>query len=199
MSSRVKWLLIISAVLINVAVIWFLRNSSKTNASLESKAKNQSASNEPRYLARGATVQRNRIVEFTEKVQRRSLLELEKSLADKEFTVQSAGSLPTLTDTYCYFNAFFADRRVAKIYAEYSQMPKDDANDRAIALFETWMKEHTERLGRIVKGYEKLGGYEDGVGLRESNYACAASVFLMTRFCELSKFDFRTFCCRREF
>ena len=135
-------------------------------------------------LDRGAVAQRQRIDEFTEKVGSSSLEELELSLANFELTVSVPGVGPGPADGINYFPAVLADRRVARLFQEYNSA--NDAKQRVERLSEHWLKEHTDRIGRVVDAWKASSAIDIGIDLRGSNHACAAYAFLL---CEFSDND----------
>ncbi|MEZ6063262.1 MAG: hypothetical protein R3C19_23185 [Planctomycetaceae bacterium] len=170
----------VAVVFSNAVLIWKLQGRTGREArSLPNSPEKQQVD-----LAQGAVIQRQRIDDFIQRVRVMSLTELEKSLSDLELVVTFSGLLGSSpSEASNQFERILADRRVAKLYAAYRDSGEIQARSSSLALFEVWFTEHQRRLERAIEFYEQHGGYQLTIGLDASNYACAASLFLMSNFC----------------
>ncbi|MEW4527667.1 hypothetical protein [Maioricimonas sp. JC845] len=127
-------------------------------------------------------MQQDRIDQFIARVRSLSLAEVEENLPEPELLVSLAGESLSGNEYPNRFVRVLADRRVSRLYDEYTAMPASRARSRASALFERMLAQHESRVDKAVAAYRERGAVDYGTGFEDSNHALAAATFLVSQF-----------------
>lgn len=111
-----------------------------------------------------------------------SLAEAELSLGSFDEEVYRRGLLGGGPEVRNVVLSLREDHRVRRLLNGYERLGAKEARKRTLALWKAASREHKRRLEKVSSEWLSSGAYNISIGLRDSNYACAAVVLLMTRF-----------------